>query len=46
MINAGLAILITGEGSKMIDNAIENAEEEYRKENPKETKRCKNCGIY
>ena len=44
MIQAGLAVLITGAGSVLINNAIENAEEEHRKENPKETKRCNNCG--
>ena len=44
MVNAGLAVLITGEGSKMIDNAIERAEEEERYHNPKESKSCANCG--
>lgn len=44
LIQASFAILVTGKSSKFIDKVITDTEIEEKRENPKETKKCKSCG--
>jgi len=45
LIYAGLAILITGEGSKFIGESMEEADQNFMEQNtPEDEKTCNNCG--